>query len=514
MKHLIYILLVLPFVLFAQEEPINDPVPPEPVKELQFFGFFINQFVSSNYFPSNDLLKGQIVGRLFSANTTTTGKQTFYAEQRFLPFFIYQPKLLNGKALVRAAFEIDWTWGDVNYGAGGNFGSAFSGDQVNIQTQNVELEFLPYKGVAINVGLQRLFDTPYNPYRTFATTMMTTGYRLAFWGSDAVGISARFDRDFYRLKGGYYQLYENNVEQDDDVALWELMFEADITPTWRQGLSAWYVWDRANGEGGVSILGQGFNTLLNEYNGTVRFDLQGRPYKADVVWLGTWGNYNAEFNLGRWSLNGFLVSNLGQVTAVDTNTSKYVKAADILGFTANVRGGYRYGQTNEDIVTADVMFTSGDDNNISDKKYSGVLTGNMWGSPGSIFINSGSMILYGQGNVVNRFVSAISDISNMGLGHIGGTINFHKAFIPNKFIGKVGLAAAMSNVAPAGGDKFMGTEVNFKLTYKPAVFMDLELNAAYMKLGDFYKSSAVNGGITGKPDDPLTISVVYKWLMF
>ncbi len=121
------------------------------------------------------------------------------------------------------AFEIDWTWGDVSYGAGGNFGSAISADQVNLQTQNVELELIPFKNFTINLGLQRLYDTPYNPYRTFASTMLKTGYRLMYWGTDGVGVSVRYDWDYHRIKGGYYQLYENNVHQNDDVTLWELI---------------------------------------------------------------------------------------------------------------------------------------------------------------------------------------------------------------------------------------------------------------------------------------------------
>ncbi len=153
-----------------QQTPANifdNDLPGDYNQEFQFLAFFLNQGVTSNFFPENTLLKGQVIGRLFGQNTTNTSndKITMYAEQRLLPFFIYQPKLFNGKAVLRASFEIDWTWGDVAYGTGGNTGSAISADQVNIQTQNVELELIPAPGWMVNIGLQRLYDTPYNPYR-------------------------------------------------------------------------------------------------------------------------------------------------------------------------------------------------------------------------------------------------------------------------------------------------------------------------------------------------------------
>lgn len=517
MKKIIKILLFISSITFAQIDAGSwnydeNKVPTTYPKEFQFMAFFISQGVSNNVFATNDLLKGQTVGRLFGGNTTTTGQNSNYFEQRIIPFLIYQPKLLNGKALLRMSFEIDWTWGDASYGAGGNFGSAISADQVNLQTQNVELELIPFKNFYINLGLQRLYDTPYNPYRTLAGTMFKTGYRLMYWGTDGVGISAIYEMDYQRIKAGYYQLYENNINQNDDVALWELNYEMDVTKEWRQGLTAYYIYDRGNGEGGVSVLGQGLNSNLAAYNGVYRFPLGANSYKADVIWLGTHGNYNPEFNMGRWTLNGFFMANLGEVQTEQGGT--YKKAADIFGYSANIRTGYKYGQTADDNIMLDVFYASGDDNDLDDKEYSGVLTGNNWGSPGAIMISSGAYLLYPHGNVVNRYVAAVSDLSNMGLGQIGGTLNFSKSFIPNKMTGKVGVAAAQSLVEPTGGGKMIGSEVNAMIGYKPAVYMDVELHAAYLWLGDFYDSKQTNGGVDVKPDNPFTVFVVFKWLMF
>ncbi len=516
MKRLISIFLILiNGIIFSQNNQWDfdaTKVPQKPAKEFQFLAFYINQAVLNNVYSSNDFLKGQTVGRLFGGNTTSTGQQSFYFEQRLIPFLIYQPKLLNGKALLRMSFEIDWTWGDVSYGSGGNFGSAISADQVNIQTQNLELEFKPFPKFTINLGLQRLFDTPYNPYRTFFSRMTKTGYRLMYWGTDAVGLTLRYDGEFSRFKSGYYQLYENNPNQNDDVALWEFTFEQDVLPGWSQGITAYYIYDRANGEGGVSILGQGLASTLGEYNGVYRFPLGGNPYHADIFWLGTHGNYNPEYTDGRFSVNGFLMANFGNVK---TNVNgEYADAASIFGLGGNLRFGYKFGATTSDNITADIIFATGDDNGLSDDRYSGVITGNTWGSPGAIFISSGSYLLYPHGNVVNRFISAVSDLSNMGFGQIGGSINLSKSFIPNKLNVKIGSAFAWSLVSSNGGGNIIGTEFNTMIGYNPAVFMNIEFYAAYLMLGDFYDSPSVNGGVKARPKNPYTLFTVFKWLLF
>jgi len=490
----------------------ENSIPQKPVKEFQFLAYFFSQGVTNNIYAKNDLLKGQTVGRLFGANTTNTGQATLYFEQRLIPFIIYKPELLNGRAILRMSFEIDWTLGDASYGAGGNFGGGFNADQVNIQTQNVELELIPFKNFTINLGLQRLYDTPYNPYRTFFGTMLQTGYRLAYWGSDAAGISVRYDLDLQSIKGGYYQLWENNINQNDDVTLWELVYQRNITKNWVQGVSAWYVYDRANGEGGVSILGQGLNSNLTDYNGIFRFPFGANPYRADIFWLGTFGNYNPEFQIGRYSLNMFFVSNLGKVQTESNGVYKH--AVDILGFSGNFRAGYKYGQTAHDAVTIDLTYASGDENGISDKKFTGVMTSNYYGSPGNAFIGTGAYLLYPQGNVVNRFVAAISDISNLGYGQIGGTVNLWKSLIPNKLDIKVGAAYARSIYNPENGGNTVGTELNAMISFKPAVFMNLELHGAYMWLGDFFDSPIVNSGVNIRPVNPYTLFVVYKWLLF
>ena len=525
-KIIFYIFSVFISFSISAQLPSNQyftkEIPEKANKEFQFLGFFINQAVTSNIYPENDFLKGQTVGRLFGGNTTTTSseRRSAYVEQRLIPFFIYKPSLFNGKATLRAAFEIDWTWGDVAYGVGGNFGGGFSADQVNLQTQNLEIELNPAKGYYINLGLQRIFDTPYNPYTTMFDKMTQTGYRLAYFGTDGVGVSARKDWDFARMKAGYYKLYENYVHLNDDVTLMELTGEKDVSRAWKVGGSAYYMRDRGNGAGGVSILGQGFNSLLASHNGTFRFNYGAAPYHSDVVWLGTFFNRNADTWLDPWTVSGFVNVNLGKADTLQLSTEKYIKATNILGFAANGRVSYRYGQTANDNISMDLLYSSGDADALKDGKYSGVITGNQWGAPGAIFVGSGSYLLMPHGNVVNRFTPAVMDISNMGYGLTYANLSASKGIIPNKLNTKIGVSAGLSNVQPAGGGAFIGAEVNGNIQYNFGPYMSLELHGAYLSLGDFYDSkqaaygSPVNGDIDGRPANPWTAFLVFKWLMF
>jgi hypothetical protein len=168
----------------------------------------------------------------------------------------------------------------------------------------------------------------------------------------------------------------------------------------------------------------------------------------------------------------------------------------------------------------DLLYTSGDANALKDGKYSGVITGNQWGAPGAIFVSSGSYLLMPHGNVVNRFTPAVMDISNMGYGLTYANLSASKGFIPNRLNAKVGVSAGISNVQPAGGGAIIGTEANGNIQYNFGPYMSLELHGAYLLLGNFYDSkqaaygSPVNGGIDGRPVNPWTAFLVFKWLMF
>ena len=304
------------------------------------------------------------------------------------------------------------------------------------------------------------------------------------------------------------------MELIDDVSLFELNSQLSVSKNWNVGASAYYLKDRSNGKGGVSILGQGPRSLLTDYNGAYKFPLGADPYKADFVWLGGYFSRNEDMMNDRYLLTGYVNTNLGSIQQDAGTGEGYKKTVDVLGVAANLRAGYRYGQTINDIVTVDAVYTSGNKDGISDGKYTGVITGNTWGSPVGLMIGQGSYLLFSHGNVVNRYVAAVADLSNIGYGMTGGTLNVGYDIIPNKFHSKIGGAFAMSNQEPAGGGSFIGWEVNGKLVYDLGAFLSIEAYGAFMGLGDFYNSKLVNGNLDSKPVDPWTTAIGLKWLIF
>jgi hypothetical protein len=262
-----------------------------------------------------------------------------------------------------------------------------------------------------------------------------------------------------------FQLWENEIRKDDDVVLWMFDVESRIKPLLEVGGDFWYVYDRAKGAGGISVLGQGLNSALADYNGAFRLKLPGETqnYTADLFWVGGHLSYNRDFLMGRWWLDAYLISNIGKVDSVQNDKS--YKAASVFGLAANAMVSYKYGMTANDKVSLEFLFTTGDENNANDGKITAVITGNSYGSPVGIYSAHRAFLLFPDPQVVNRYYSAVHDISNMGLGVTALFLNLSKDFIPNRFSGKIGLASAISNVTPKGGSSFIGNEINFELRY-------------------------------------------------
>lgn len=483
--------------------------------QLRFLAYFFTRGEMTDIAPTNDLLQGRVVGRLFGTNTTNTAQGTSWlVEQRLIPFVIFEPKILDHFARLRASFEINWTWGDSSYGVGANFGGGFSGRQINIQTENVEVELSLGKHWQLDVGLQRLWDNVRNPYNTFVTTATLSGERLAFWGSDAVGLALYGTQWGQSFKLGAWDLYHNKIQLDDHVLLFEAVTDRDVHDGLHVGGSIRYLRDTSSGAGGVSVLGQGPDSPLADYNGVFRFPLMGAHYHAHFVWLGLDSSYNPEFTGGRFGGSFFAVANLGNVS-IQQPDGRYGKVADVVGLSLNARAGFRYGHTRNDAVTAEVIYTTGDPDGIADGRYTGVITGNTYGTPGAPYISSGAYLLLPHGNVVNRFYAAAFDQSNQGYGLTAGTLNASFDPVPDKLTLKLGAAVGSSNVAPPSGGHFIGVEGNASLVWRIKVFLALEVHAAYLHLGDFYDSPSQQPGNTGgRPADPWTAFADIKWLMF
>jgi len=240
-----------------------------------------------------------------------------------------------------------------------------------------------------------------------------------------------------------------------------------------------------------------------------RFPLGDAPFEAHVVWLGLDVAWNPELVAGRWGGSAFVTGNFGTIIANATT------AADIAGLAANVRLACRWGRSKGSHIAADLIYTSGDGNGINDGLYTGVLTGNTWGAPAAIFVGHGAYLLMPHSNVVNRLSTAVFDISNVGYGLTAGTLNFSADILRNVLTAKIGIAAGASNIAPPGGGHFIGFEANASLVYRPRVWLTVEAHGAYLNIGDFYDSPAINTiGMGVRPSDPWMAMLAIKWLMF
>lgn len=511
MKQLFIAFILLLNLSFAQEDFIDD----EPIREFQFIGYSFTRMTVTNVSPVNEILQGQVIGRLFGQNSTTTVPQTaIYFEQRFVPFFVYQPKILDGYATFRSLFKIDYTWGDQAYGVGNNRGGAINAGQINLQTLMANLELRPSENWNLVVGLQRLFDNVRDPNVNSLQTFQTSGYKLAYWGTQAVGINSFFKLNPWTLgRIGMFQLWENEIRKDDDVVLWMFDIESRVKPLLEVGLDFWYAYDRAKSAGGISVLGQGLNSALAEYNGAFRLKFPGsnQNYTADLLWLGGHLSYNRDFLMGRWWFDAYVMSNFGRIDSISNN--KNYRAASVLGLSANAMASYKYGMTGNDKISAEILFSTGDGNNANDGKINSVITGNVYGSPVGIYSAHRAFLLFPDPQVVNRYYSAVHDVSNMGLGVTALFLNVSKDFIPNRFSGKLGFATAISNVIPAGGDALIGNELNLELRYNLKVFLTWTISVSYLWLGDFYNAPSVTY-YNQRPKNPFVIFTTLNWLMF
>ncbi|MFA6026475.1 MAG: hypothetical protein WC727_08560, partial [Ignavibacteriaceae bacterium] len=213
------------------QDALVKKIPDAKTPEFKFIGYWFSRGTASNIAPTNELLRGQIIGRLFGPNTTNTSvKTSSYFEQRFVPMFIYTPQILDGVATFRSLFKIDMTWGDAAYGVGGNNGGGINAGQVNLQTLLANIDIKP-KNADWNVviGLQRMFDNVRDPNQTAVSTYQNSSYKLSFWGTQAVGISVFGNlNETTQARFGYFQLYENIIQENDDVALWMFDIESRV----------------------------------------------------------------------------------------------------------------------------------------------------------------------------------------------------------------------------------------------------------------------------------------------
>lgn len=501
----------------------DDPKP----SDVQLINYFFVRATFTNQLADPSGLKGVSLGPFGTivGSATRTGKdsKTFYVEQRWIPVIGYSPSFADGLATFRAQLEIDFTWGLAANQVQPNQGGGFNADQINIQTKNVNVSITPTRDpeqLNIMLGTQSFYDSVYDPTTTSLFDLVRTGYKLAFLGTDATGVSA------YSKFGGLSKLsfipigsgQPDKAAKNDARFAYAYLMTADyaykLWPGTYVGASFWHLRDDTKGSAyayeGLVKSGPS-SSSLGPYTGTARFNMD-EP-TGHVEYLGLNFHHNLNYATSNFSASGFFMYNTGKFTN-EKEGSQLLPEVKIHGYAANLEMGYRFGRTQNDVISLEGMYASGD-KNPNDADYKSVFTMNYYGLPGAVWFNHKTLLLFPFTSTVNNYTGAVTDISNQGYGLISAIASAAYDIIPNKLNLKIGAATAQSNASPApyvaGGPqrgRLVGVEGNVELKYNFRYLMTVGLHAGYMKKGSFYE------GNTQLTRDPWAAFSTFTWYAF
>ncbi|MCK6571732.1 hypothetical protein L6V77_11640 [Myxococcota bacterium] len=518
----------------AEWSAANDRSAEPPPAEFTLINYFFTRATFTNQLADPSGLRGVSLGPLGpgpagSATGTGDDTKTIYAEQRWIPVFAYSPHFADGLATFRAQLEVDYTWGMAANTVQPNQGGGFNADQINIQTKNVNVALTPLRkprALAIHVGTQSVYDTPYDPTITPLFDLVQTGYKLAFLGSDATGVSVYSDTDLGLFRGMILPLgaaQPDKAEKGDArfsyVWLGGLDYARRLTPDLTLGLTYWHLQDDTQGAAYTyeGLLKSGPSSGgLSAYIGTQRFQID-EP-SGHVEYVGGHFNYNLAFRSGPFGASGFLMFNTGRFE----NEKKYptpeqaaavLQHVDVSGFASNLELLYNFGKTRGSLITLEGMFTTGD-NDPTDDKYSSPFTMNYYGLPGAVWFNHKTLLLFPFTSTVGNYTGAITDISNQGYGLMAGIASASHDLIANTLNLKLGTAYARTAAQPVplpdGTERGRshGVEINAELKYHFRYLMTAGLHVGYLLRGDFYD------GNTQVDADPWAAFTTFTWYAF
>jgi len=470
-----------------------------PRQELKYLGLFSSKATLSNV-TATGLFDDQLVGRLYGDNGSTTQADALpIFESRALAFFDYQPQSVNGRARLKAGFEVDFTFGDSANTPGTNSGGAINGDQVNLQTKRLSLELDLLSGLTLVVGLQPLADSAFNPTTADPYDLMLGGGRLMFWGTDAAGVSLFGRRGEHVARLSYFTLNVNKASEDDDVTLLMLDAQLQLPALTSLGLHAWTLSDRSKAQAG------GVDSSLPTYTGATPLALAPDTADAWVSWLGLDLSHNRARRGGSFSVDLALFMNFGTFTPtpgvcreggrcpqqVGVAIAPFdPREASLLAFFGDFQLGYRYGQGDGDALTLGLIYATGDDRP-DDRVLSSVVTGNAFGTPGALFAHHRALLLFPDPRSINRHVGVVYDPGNLGYGLAALSAAGSVDLLPELLNAKLGCVTARSAATPQDTqERFIGAELNAELLYRPAPFLWLGFHTGVARLGRFLESSA------------------------
>jgi len=471
---------------------------PEESGGLSFLGTFSARAVTTDVVTTNPLVNGQVIGELGGTNSTTTGTEAgAYTEERVGAFFTYAPRLLDGRAALDAAFEVDFAFGDSSYGTGGNTGGAIGADSVNLQTRRLAGRFELLSKQTLVVGLQFVGDGVNDPSRSRLDDLVRSGGRLVFWGTEAAGV-ALYGKigspaaETLRYRVGGFTLYEQAFAAGDDVSLAVADLQLAPAHATRVGLHGWFLRDRAGGSAG--LLGSGPASALSEMQGGPRLDFRASEDEVapevdvDVAWIGADLGYNAALDAGPVGVHGVVVGNVGKIYVADHGD------IGVSGALVDVEGRWRFAPGEGSVARLEALYATGDED--GDSTYTGVLTANSWGIVGAVHATHGSYLLFPDPGAINRAISVVPDVSGKGAGLVAVSSSVGFDAVPNRLGVTVGVAHARDAAANA-----LGTEFNGRVSGRPLPLLNV---------------SAIGAGVGGTalPEAPWTMMLTLDWLVF
>ncbi|PIE18058.1 MAG: hypothetical protein CSA65_06390 [Proteobacteria bacterium] len=502
--------------------------------EFSLINYFFVRGTAANALPDPAGLRGVSLGPFGAAGGSATrvaDGQNFLIEQRWIPVISFSPFFTSGWATFRAMVEVDFTWGIAANAAQQNQGGGLNADQINIQTKAVYAAIFPTKNeekLSIQIGTQPVYDSVYNPHTTSLFDIVRTGYKLMYLGTDATAATV-YSRYFGVLaKAAFIPIGAAQPEKatDDDPSFsfaWMLQLDLayPVAPDTVIGLSYWRLQDDTQGRAFAfeGLVNSGPTSGgLSGFTGTTKLGIN----QADghVNYLGLNVHHNIKFNTSDWAFSGYFMFNFGKFTTeIDPKNTPNTEVK-ILGFAANLEANYNWGMTQDDVLTLEALYASGDDDP-QDDTFSGPFTLNYYGLPGAVWFNHRCLILFPFTSTVNNYTGAVTDISNQGAGLITVIATGSWDVIPHKLNVKLGAAFALAAADPVdyrdtNGDpianrgRFIGAELNAEVKYHLRYLMTLGLHGGVMfksKNGFFAGNELVKG-------HPWAAFTTFTWYAF
>ena len=497
--------------------------------QLKLINYFFTRLSLTNLLPDPSGLRGVSLGPIgvgagVGSATRVDGADStnWIAEQRWIPVLSYAPHFVDGLAVFRAQFEVDFAWGQAANQIQNNRGGGLNADQVNLQTKNLQVGVYPTRDpgeLAIQIGTQSLYDTLYDPTITSLFFLVKTGYKLSFLGTDGTGVSAygnlggRWRLSAIPMNGGQPDRATDNDPRFQYAYLLAGDYGYEISPGTVVAASLWHLRDDTQGSAfafeGLVPAGPA-SPSLGLYTGVQRFNLD--DPSGHVTYAGLNFHHNLRFSTGDLAASGFLMVNAGRFESNRDDTA-LLDAVDVFGAAANLEVMWNYGFTAGDTVTAETMVTTGD-SDPTDDDYSSAFTMNYYGIPGAVYFDHETLLLFPFIRTVSNYTGAINDISNQGYGLTSLVLSAKKDLIPNILNLKLGAAYAQSWARPAADDdgprpgRPIGAEVNAELLYEPRYLMTVGLHAGLLFTGSFYDGNDQVDGV------PFATFTTFTWYAF